>query len=130
MYIYSPNKSNSSEYISFFSYNLQDKLAKVPEIGLCEIRLSVNRPIILKYNQGRYFLSNTGSLTENPMEACICSRNELMKICERITEFSPYAYEDELKNSYITVRGGHRIGLAGEIKSGQVRNLGNISSIN
>lgn len=130
MYIYLPTKSNQREYLSYFPQVLRDKLSEIPEAGICEVRLSINRPVVIKYSHGRYFISNTGKLIKDINDAFICSRNILQKICENITEFSPYAYEEELKNAFITIRGGHRIGLAGEVKSGQIRNLSNISSIN
>ena len=50
----------------------------------------------------------------------------------KISNYSLYAFEEEIKQGYITLKGGHRIGLAGEcvISNGEVRTIKNISSLN
>lgn len=49
-----------------------------------------------------------------------------------ICQYSLYAYEDELRQGFITIRGGHRIGVAGQtaVSDGQVRSISYVSSLN
>lgn len=49
-----------------------------------------------------------------------------------ISNYSLYAYENEMRQGYITIEGGHRIGLCGQVivEKGQVKNLRYVSSIN
>ena len=49
-----------------------------------------------------------------------------------VSNYSLYAYENELKQGFITVEGGHRVGMAGQviIENGRVKNLKQISSLN
>ena len=50
----------------------------------------------------------------------------------KISNFSLYAYEEEIKQGYLTIKGGHRVGLAGEcvVANNEVKTIKNISSIN
>ena len=59
-------------------------------------------------------------------------KDELKYIITKISSYSLYAFEEEMKQGYITFRGGHRIGLAGQcvMENGRVKILRNISSIN
>ena len=51
---------------------------------------------------------------------------------EYISNYSLYAYENELRQGFLTIEGGHRVGVSGKIVSekGKVKNFQYISSIN
>ena len=51
---------------------------------------------------------------------------------EYISNYSLYAYEQEMKQGFITIEGGHRVGMTGQaiIENGKVKNLKHISSVN
>lgn len=53
-------------------------------------------------------------------------------ILNQLSEFSLYRLEDELREGYITIKGGHRVGLAGEVntKSGRVKAIKHITFLN
>lgn len=59
-------------------------------------------------------------------------RSELKEMLEYISGYSLYAFEEEISQGFITIPGGHRVGMAGHVvvKDGQVRNIRNISFIN
>ncbi len=130
MYVLTNTNPEYAEYLSYFPKTLKDKLERTSKDMLCEIRIGKNRPIVLKYTYGRFYINTSGELSKTPHEATVCTDRDFLNLCENITEFSIYAHEDELKNAFITVKGGHRIGFAGEIKSGRIRNLRDITSIN
>lgn len=54
------------------------------------------------------------------------------QLLNKISQYSIYALEEELKRGYITVAGGHRIGLAGKVitEKGKVKAIRDISSFN
>ncbi len=62
----------------------------------------------------------------------ICDKKIIDECINKFINYSYYAYEDEMKNGYITLRGGHRVGLCGHVvtENGRVRLLRNISSVN
>lgn len=87
-----------------------------------EIRLRVERNAIL------YFGPDKGELVTD----YIIKKKDLQEALEYITGFSLYAFEDDIKEGFITIKGGHRVGIAGKIvrENGRIRTISNISSIN
>ena len=85
-----------------------------------EIRLRVNKPIILKLGQVEV-------LIEYKLEY-----QEISEILQQICDNSIYSYQNQISNGYITIRGGHRVGITGNvvIKDGNVINISYISSLN
>lgn len=89
-------------------------------IALEEIRLRVNKPIILKFNQTEK-LFDYHVTTEDILET-------LRIICEN----SIYSYQNQICNGYITIKGGHRVGISGSvvIENNKVINIHYVSSLN
>ena len=50
----------------------------------------------------------------------------------RLLDYSYYAYEEELSKGYITIEGGHRVGICGTVtmKDGKVHLIKDVSSLN
>jgi stage III sporulation protein AA len=73
-----------------------------------------------------------GLLTSLSAQAMVCEREDIAKSLQLISRNSLYAFEQELQSGYITVSGGHRIGLAGQaiVDNGRLKALKNISSLN
>ena len=57
---------------------------------------------------------------------------DIREMTEFISGYSMYACEDELRNGFITLKGGHRVGIAGEVvtENGKIKTMKNISSFN
>ncbi len=85
-----------------------------------EIRVRVNKPIILRYGQAE-------EITE-----CCLSWQQIFQILQKLCENSIYSYQEQICNGYITVKGGHRIGITGSVvmKDNKVINISHISSLN
>ncbi len=92
---------------------------------LQEIRLRVDKPICLKFNGQNYFPKLSG-------EEHIVSKDEFNTTLEKISRFSLYAFQDELKNGYLTIVGGHRVGLVGQtiVENGEIKSVKNLTSMN
>ncbi len=98
-----------------------------------EIRLRAGRPIILHMEGRERYLTAGGKITESFQNARIVAEKELEEMLEHICHYSPYAFEEELRRGFVTVAGGHRVGVAGQAvleADGSVRTLKNISFIN
>lgn len=87
---------------------------------LQEIRIKINKPLIVNVSDKEILLDY------------IVTQNDMKEILTRMSNYSLYAYEEEIRQGYITIKGGHRIGIAGEciLVKGEVRTIRNISSIN
>lgn len=82
---------------------------------ISEIRLRAMRPILIRRSGEEWFVEENGRLTKSPDPAAKISVKQLQTILDRACQNSPYAYEEELKNGFLTIRGGHRIGVTGQV---------------
>lgn len=117
-----------------FSINIREILQKVNiELqNLQEIRLRSGQPLLLSACGREYFVTGSGELTGEAGAGWRVSARDIAETMEYIAGYSIYAYEDELRQGFLTVRGGHRIGVAGHviIADGQIRGIKYISFLN
>lgn len=114
------------EIIRYFPINISSLLHKAISQNeklkeqIQEIRIRVGRPIILK-------LQNLDILIEY-----IVNQTEILQILEKICENSIYAYKNQICNGYITIKGGHRIGITGSavVENEKIINIKYITSLN
>lgn len=98
-----------------------------------EIRLRAFQPISVQKCGREFFLGEDGFFVEDTAEAVRTEPGELGGLLKHICRYSVYAYEEELRQGYITVDGGHRVGIAGQAVlegNGTVRTIKNISFLN
>lgn len=97
-----------------------------------EIRIRENRPLMV-YSHGKdYFLREDGEPTVNPANAYYVTSRDTQRILQLMADFSLYAIEEEIRNGYITLKGGYRVGLAGKgvVDGGKLKTLKYINSFN
>ncbi|WP_407639590.1 stage III sporulation protein AA [Anaerobacillus alkalidiazotrophicus] len=90
-----------------------------------EIRIRVHRPLEIVIDGKAIFPKyNACPYPVSPSDA--------IHLLNQLSDYSLYALEEELKRGYITIRGGHRVGLAGKVitEKGQVKAIRDISSFN
>ncbi|MBI0576289.1 stage III sporulation protein AA [Neobacillus cucumis] len=109
--------------LHFLPKNIADLISKLPpnqKEELEEIRIRINRPIEITTKGAPQFLSYR------------IQQEDAFHLMNKISHFSIYTLEEELKRGYITVSGGHRIGLAGKVilEDGRVKAIRDISSFN
>ena len=78
------------------------------------------------------FLTGDGARTREAGAAWRVTAQELRETMEFVGEYSLYAYEDELRQGYLTIRGGHRVGVAGRtvLDGDKVKSVRYISCVN
>ncbi len=81
---------------------------------LQEIRLRAEKPVIVIRRQREYFLTGEGQLTKEADAARKMDAGELEQVLQHICKYSVYAYVDEIRQGYLTLPGGHRVGVAGQ----------------
>lgn len=127
-------KTLKNDMLKLMSPAIRDLLLKtdIDYEKLMELRIRVGRPFILSFIRGERFLSKTTGLTDNLEDAYVVTSTDLRNILEYACDYSVYAYEEEVRQGFITVRGGHRIGVAGQVivDNRRIRNVKNISFIN
>ncbi|MDR0739049.1 MAG: Flp pilus assembly complex ATPase component TadA [Oscillospiraceae bacterium] len=99
-----------------------------------EICLRAGLPAVVHIqNNKTYFLNNDSTLDKKPMSnARIISRNEIEEIFKKICDYSIYAYQKEISEGFVTLRGGHRVGIAGVacITNKEITGFSEILSLN
>lgn len=108
------------EIFLYFPFKAREELSKFDSNSLEEIRIRNNRTIFLKIGQDEV---RTGYTIHT---------EEILEILQKICDNSIYTYQNQICNGYITIKGGHRIGITGNvvIKDGQVTNISHIYSLN
>lgn len=89
---------------------------------LQEIRIRVGQVPRILYNNSELIFPQMGSI----------EKVHIKEMLEYVSKYSVYAYEEELRQGFITVEGGHRVGVVGKavIEEGNIKNLRYISAIN
>ncbi len=122
------------EFIKIFSISIRNILQKVNTDldQLQEIRLRAGRPLLLSAGGQEYFVTAEGGLTGEYGRGWIVTKREIAETMEYIANYSMYAYEEELRQGFLTIAGGHRVGVAGKavIEDGKIRSIRHISFLN
>lgn len=123
------------EILHIFPDFMRSRWEKVAERAdrLQEIRLRVGQPVTVLMDNREKFLSERGELTDEISYAGCSDEKELEAILAHICHYSIYAFADEIRQGFMTIRGGHRIGLSGQVilEDGErIRNIKYIRYLN
>lgn len=84
-----------------------------------EIRLRIHQPIeIVTPGESVLLKSENG-------QSCVMTEEDMEYTLNQLSEFSLYAFHEEMKQGYITTKGGHRVGIGGQV----VHEEGRVSAI-
>lgn len=111
------------DILRYFPGKIQNILNE--EIGekyniLEEIRIRVQKPIILKFNNNEKIVRY------------LCNTEEILNILQAICENSIYTYQKQIAEGFVTIQGGHRVGISGScvIENEKVININYVNSLN
>ena len=110
------------QVLSLFGRNLRLAIeeCKVDFDALQEIRVRAGKPLIF-----------IASGSEKQLQVNVTMR-DVKEIVDTACGHSGYAFEEELRRGYLTIEGGHRIGIAGRavMTAEGIRTIKNISALN
>ncbi|HSH35745.1 stage III sporulation protein AA [Schnuerera sp.] len=120
------------EYISLELSHILKKISPNYKKDVEEIRLRYGAPINIYLRNTDYFITKDGLITKNKDEGRLVEKRELMETFQLVSNYSVYAFEEEIKNGFITLRGGHRVGIGGKVVYGLngIETIRDISSLN
>ena len=122
--------------LKIFPLHIRSELQKVFETleGIEEIRIRVSQPIMLLTDQREYFFSmeKGGCLTRDNKDAYVVTPHDISDMIVFISRYSLFAFEEEIRNGFITLEGGHRVGLSGQavFQEGWMHTIRNIAYLN
>lgn len=105
----------SREIKRFFDDDFEEKNKTIEEI-----RLRADKPLILKFSKKEIILK------------IIVNQEMILKTLQKVCDNSVYSFQNQIIEGFITVKGGHRIGITGNcvIENNKVSNINYISSLN
>lgn len=123
------------EILHIFPDFMRTRWEKVAEQAerLQEIRLRVNQPVIVLIDNEEWFLLENGELGRQLSQAVCSKEKELEAVLAHVCHYSIYAFADEIRQGFMTIPGGHRVGLSGQVileNHEQIRNIKYIRYLN
>lgn len=125
--IYSAYTYYMDNILNYFSKNISKMVSQYFASNyrtnyqqLEEIRIRANKPLIMKFANSEYIFDY------------IVKTEDILESLEKICENSVYTYQNQICNGFITLKGGHRVGISGNaaIESNKIININHISSLN
>ncbi len=127
--------------LNLFSVTLREMFvaADINFEKLMEIRLRSGQPLLLMYDGREYYLSQKGEMMLCTHQESVTLTNpylirqkEIQETLSYVSKYSMYAFEEEIRQGYITVYGGHRVGICGQavMEEGKVKTIRYVSFIN
>ena len=115
--------------LSFLPKSVKDALDNLNYNFISEIRIRRGQPVIIEY-KGEYKYINSSGIADS--ERGLITAGDIEPIIHSATGGCIYNYVEQMKNGFITVEHGVRIGIAGEYvtQNGQVQTIRNLTSVN
>ena len=106
--------------LEYLSLNIRNEVLKYKNQDIEEIRLRSKRNIAIK------------TATKNIVLNHIVTTEELLETFQKVCEHSIYSYQKQICEGFITIKGGHRVGITGNcvIEDNKIININYISSLN
>lgn len=97
------------QMIQLFPLHLRKEIVAsgISAKNLEEIRIRVGQPILLRTDAGEALITG--------LEQYRITREDLRQMVSYISQYSIYAFDDEIQKGFLTLEGGHRVGLAGQV---------------
>ncbi|MDO4744413.1 MAG: stage III sporulation protein AA [Clostridia bacterium] len=124
-----------AEILNYMPEHLRRMLSKTFEITgdvLQEVRIRNRLPLIISTQNGSFAVLPDGKISPAVGGAYIVEPSDIQRIFRAVCENSVYAFSEDIRQGFVTIRGGHRIGITGRavMESGKIENFREISSIN
>lgn len=127
------------QVIQIFPKHLRELLLKAQtgRFPAGELRLRAGKPLLMAAGADEWYLrEDTGQWEregpETEAKPYRVTAEDIRDTLEFMSRYSLYAFDEELRQGFLTVQGGHRVGIAGRavLEGGKVKTLQNVSSLN
>ncbi len=120
------------QVIRLFPQRLRNLLQKADTLRFPaeELRLRIGQPLLMRAWGKEWWLAGREQCWEAAtghagQEVYRVSEEDIRDTLEFMSRYSLYAYHEELRQGFLTISGGHRIGVAGQVvvEGGRVKNI-------
>jgi len=126
--------TNIGEVLTYLTPRIRRALEKVDGgfNRLEEIRLRAGKPLQVENGQVSALVTPEGSFTDRADRALQVREDEILRCLQLMGDNSFYTLEEEFKEGFITLPGGHRVGLAGEclVEKGRLLRIKKVTALN
>jgi len=120
-----------------FPTHLRDKMKDIVTLpDLEEIRIRIGQPLFV-YTTDKEFILMPDGIRIYGDKKCLqtayrITEQDVLEMQNYISNYSLYAWKEELRNGFLTIQGGHRIGLAGGTtnQDGYIRGISYLTFFN
>ena len=102
--------------------------------NISEVRIRSDKPVVLYINNTPYFIDTSGRIfyPNLSLDSIRFTFSEIKNAFCKLCEYSVYKHQKDINNGFITVRGGHRIGICGTavILDSEIKSVVDITSMN
>lgn len=119
--------------LNYLSQNIRELLKPVFDTSdITEIRLRCGKPLVVCKGRQSFAVSRDRRLISDYTKGYIVTPDDVKFTFKSACENSVYAHLEEIRQGFITIKGGHRAGFCGRgiMDGGRLENFRDISSIN
>ncbi len=102
-------------YLPINIRTVMEEIGRNNPFPIQEMRLRINQPLSIVAGGQNLFITKQGEITISPSVGLKITADDIQHVFMCACQNSVYAYHNQLQNGYITLHGGHRMGLAGHI---------------
>ncbi len=133
------NKNHAKTFndvLKFICAKIKEPLKTVPDFvksEATEIRMRVNQSVCIVCPLKAYSVQSDGKITEFLSENSLkTSKQDINDCFKAMCNYSVYSFQDQIKNGFITIKGGNRVGICGSAVSNteSVSNIKDVTSLN
>ncbi len=128
-------KAGFHSVLRYVASPLREILAQVPEqlkADALEIRIRQGRPLALVTSLGIVLISPTGQPEADPLKGYQVRGQDCRLTIQLMTRSSVYMVADQLVQGFLTLPGGHRVGVAGSgyVEQGRLQAVRDLTQLN
>ncbi len=130
------NQKKFQQAVGYLAEPVSTILSYLPDFDksvIHEVRMRVGQPLSVTIGQEIFFLTQQSKREPNPSGSCyIVTRADLQNCMRTLCQYSVHSHMEEIREGFLSVRGGHRAGICGTAvcQGNELLNIREISSIN
>lgn len=117
--------------LEYMPENVRKIVDRVYNGQIEEVRIRLDMPLCICVGGESFMLGESGFVSKSE-ESYYPTKEDIETGLSKITEASYYSFENEIKNGFVTIYGGHRIGIGGRgvVTNGEIVSICDVSSLN
>lgn len=122
----------ASRALSDKLYKTVYKLPNELKASVQEIRIRAEKPLVLSMGRKTMFVDKAFELSDSIENSVTASFDDIVASFQNVCCYSVYSHQNEIKNGFVTMGSGHRVGICGTAVTshGEISSVRDISSLN